>query len=79
MTILKHLYYPVLGLEACPLRWRVVVHSSDVLAWPGLLAVQVEPIAVSAPLDHAQTRPQLASTHLLNEDRAEDMMLICCT
>ena len=70
LTSLKYLYYPVLGQQARPLCRRVFIHSSDVLARPCPLAVQVEAISVRPSLDHAQTWSQV-STHLL-KDATED-------
>ena len=54
-----YLYYPVLGQQSGSLRWRVLVHCSDVLTRPGLLTVQVEAIPTSPSLDHTQPGPQL--------------------
>lgn len=66
----QYLYDPVLGLQACPLSWRVFIHSSDVLARPCPLTVQVEAISAGASLDHAETGPQF-SARLLEEATGE--------
>lgn len=58
----------VLWPEARSLCWRVFIHSSDELAWSGLLAVQVEAVAAGSLLQVAETRPQPTSL-LLREDR----------
>lgn len=60
----------VLWFEACSLCWRVFVHSSDELARFGLLAVQVEAIALRSLLHVAETRPQ-ATFLLLHKTAAE--------
>lgn len=60
----------VVWFEACSLCWRVFVHSSDELAWFGLLAVQVEAVAVGSPLQLAEARPQ-ATSLLLHTYRRE--------
>lgn len=61
-----YLHYPVLGLQARPLGWGVLVHGSDVLARPRPLAVQVEAIAVGASADDAEAGSQFGF-HLLAE------------
>lgn len=76
LTLLKYLYYPVLGQQAGPLCGRVLVHSSDVLARPCPLAVQVEAISVRPSLDHAETWP-LFGAHLLEEGRGERTQIQC--
>lgn len=63
-----YLYYLVSGLEARLLCWRVHIHGSDVLAWSGALAVQVEPVSIGPSPDHTETWPQLGA-HLLEEAR----------
>lgn len=70
LTCVSYLHYPVPGLQAGTLSWRVLVHGSDVLSRPCPLAVQVEAISVGPSLDHAETRPQLG-THLLDRNRQQ--------
>lgn len=50
----------VLWPEACSICGGVVIHGSDVLAWLGLLTVQVEAIAVGSLHELAKTRPQFS-------------------
>lgn len=76
LTLLKYLYYPVLGQQAGPLGGRVLVHSSDVLARPCPLAVQVEAISIRPSLDHAETWPKFGG-HLLEEWRGERKQIQC--
>lgn len=66
----SYLHYPVSGLQAGTLSWRVLVHGSDVLSRPCPLAVQVEAISVGPSLDRAETWPQLG-THLLDRNRQQ--------
>lgn len=75
IDLTEYLDYPVLGLQACPLCWRVLVHSPDVLTRPRPLAVQVEAISVGPPLDHAETWPQF-SARLLEEAKGESEQYI---
>lgn len=70
LTCVSYLHYPVPGLQAGTLSWRVLVHGSDVLSRPRPLAVQVEAISVGPSPDHAETRPQLG-THLLDRNRRQ--------
>lgn len=78
---LWYLHYPVLGLQARPLGGGVLVHRSDVLAWPRPLAVQVEAIAVGASVDDAEARSQFG-VHLLGEtgrQKGDTAALVCTT
>lgn len=67
-TEVVYLDYPVLGQQACPLSWRVLIHSSDVLARPCPLTVQIEAISIGPSLDHTETWSQFR-THLLKGER----------
>lgn len=55
----RYLHKPILGPQPRPGRRRVGIHGADELARPGLLAVQVEAVAIGAFLQVAETWAQL--------------------
>lgn len=54
-----YLYYFVFGPQTRLLCWRVVIYSSDVLAWSGFFTVQVKAEAIEAFPNDAEPRPEL--------------------
>lgn len=67
----------VMWSEVCSLRWRVFIHCPDELAWSGLLAVQVEAVAIGSLLQVAETRPRPASL-LLQLLEKNQRLIKCC-
>lgn len=55
-----HLNEPILGTEARVRSRRARVHRADVLARPGLVTMQVEPVALGSPSQVAEPGTQLS-------------------